>query len=293
MSRSLSLFTGAVLGLAAATASAQHASFVLIGEPNPDAASAAPEHRFVHPVTSPYFHEDSFVTSDVRAWYVYHNFPDSVLGGEAHVVAAQLRLAITKDIQLVAYKDGYTFLDTDPIDEDGWNDVAAGIKWNFLKDFKNQFHASVGVGYEFPWGQSKVLQNDDEVRVWGSVNKGFGPFHFGGTANAFFAMDDDVNGDYMSWHVHADWYSCKWFSPVVEVNGYHFFNDADAPLGISLVDVTNSGGGDDVITLGIGGELRPFDAKPDLTLRAAWETPLTDETDVYGWRITASAVYSF
>ena len=50
------LALAAVLGMPL-TASAQHASFVLFGEPNADAASVTPERTFVHPVTSPYYHE--------------------------------------------------------------------------------------------------------------------------------------------------------------------------------------------------------------------------------------------
>ena len=66
----------------AQTSFAQHADFVLFGESNPRAKETPKEHRFVHPVTSPYFHEDSFVTSDVRVWQVYHKIPNtSVLGG--------------------------------------------------------------------------------------------------------------------------------------------------------------------------------------------------------------------
>ncbi len=77
---------------------AQHARFVLFGDPT-EAASQVPEnHRFVHPVTDPYDAEDSFVTTDVRAWFLQHKFPKSGIlnGGDAQVYAAQIRLALTK-----------------------------------------------------------------------------------------------------------------------------------------------------------------------------------------------------
>ena len=293
MGKSLCVLAAGALALAASAASAQHAQYVFIGERNPEADQQTAEMKFVHPITSPYFHEDSFVTSDVRLWYLYHDFPSKVVDGNAQVGALQLRLAITKDIQLVAYKDGYTnFSDDSAINDHGWNDIAAGVKWNFLHNFKDNLHASVGVGYEFPWGESKVLQNDEEVRIWGSVNKGFGPIHLGATANVFFAPENRDDGDYMSWHLHADYYLCRFISPVLEVNGYHFFDDASQGAGVSGIDVTNLGSGDDVVTLGMGAEIRPL-KEYDLGIRAAFETPLTDETDLYGWRVTLSAVYSF
>jgi len=291
MFKSLSLVAASALALAVSSVQAQSAKFVLFGDHNADGQAQADADKFVHPVTSPYFHEDSFVTSDVRAWYVYHNFPGKVLGGEAHVAALQVRLAITQDFQLVAYKDGYTWLNADAIDQDGWNDVGAGLKWSFLHDYKSNFHAAIGAGYEFPFGESKVLQNNEEFRFWASMNKGFGPLHLGATGNVFFAPDSS-QGDYLSWHLHADYFLCRFISPVVEVNGYHYFDEADGAGPASGIDVSNLGGGEDVITLGLGAEVRPFQ-EIDLSFRCAYELPLTDETDLYGWRLTFSAVYAF
>lgn len=90
------LLTAAAVLTSATLASAQHADFVLFGTNKP-AAAVKPEQKFVHPISSPYFHEDSFVTSDVRAWFVYHNFPSGgvINGGDAKVYAAQVRLALT------------------------------------------------------------------------------------------------------------------------------------------------------------------------------------------------------
>lgn len=288
----------AALG-AASQCYAQHAGFVLFGEPNPEAAKATPEQRFVHPVTSPYFHEDSFVTTDIRLWYLYHDFPNSSTfgGGHAQVIAAQARLAITNQIQLVAYKDGYTFLDSPLSGEEGLNDIAAGLKWNFIQDFAHQFHMAAGVGYQLPAGDDEVFQDYDQWRFWASVNKGFDRIHLGATVN-FFLTDDKHqrlgHSDELSWHLHGDYYVCEWFSPVVEINGYHVLNAGGEVVPFSGLDVTNLGGssGDPVVTIGLGGEIRP--PIKNLSLRAAYETPLTHEAnDIFGWRITTSIVWGF
>lgn len=153
----------AVLALAGA-ATAQHADFVLFGHSEGKTPDVAAEKEFVHPLTSPYYHEDSFVTSDVRALYVYHSVPnDSTLdGGSVNVAALQLRLALTDQIQLVAYKDGFSWVDTGLVQDSGWNDIAAGLKWNFLQDWEHQFHMAVGAGYQFALGDDDVFQDDSQ-----------------------------------------------------------------------------------------------------------------------------------
>jgi hypothetical protein len=299
MKKTLStLGLGAALSVAllAGTAHAQHAKFVLFGDPAEGGANQPKEERFVHPVTAPFFHENSFVTSDARAWFIYHDFPDDVLigGGDAYAGALQLRLAITNQIQFVAYKDGFINFDTPLVDDSGWFDVGAGLKWNFWQDWENNFHAAIGAGYEFPWGDAKVLQNDDEIRFWASVDKGFGKLHLGGTLNFFIPPGNDDSGlgenDRLSWHVHADYWVCEWFSPVVEFNGYHIIDGDDSPLDFQGIDVGNFGSDDPVVTVGLGFEVRPLEP---LALRTAFELPLTSEDDLYGWRLTASVVFSF
>ncbi len=287
----------AVPVLSQSPASAQHANFVLFGDPNPDAANVSDSQKHVHPLTTPYYHEDSFVTSDVRLWYVYHDFPKSsvINGGNAKVYAAQVRLALTDQLQFVAYKDGYIDWDSGLIKDDGWNDIAAGIKWNFIQDWENQFHMAAGIGYEIPTGGSDVLQDDDEWRFWVSANKGFEELHLGGTLN--YIVTDQPNQrlgncDQIIWNVHLDYYVSEFFSPVVELNGFHVLDDGGVVVPFSGLDVVNLGGSEDedVITIGLGTELRPSDL---MSIRVAYETPLTDNDDLYGYRWTFSLVWPF
>lgn len=280
-------------------ASAQHANFVLLGEPNAAAAEVSASEKFVHPVTSPYFHEDSFVTTDIRAVYAYHNFGNNTLGGgDATVYAVQARVALTDSLQFVAYKDGYTDLDTGAVRDAGWNDVAAGLKWNFIQDWDNQFHMAVGAGYEIKWGDGEALQNDDEWRAWASVNKGFDELHLGATLNYFWAgRDEDTsngfgNSDRISWHLHADYYVNEWFSPLAEINGYHVTNEGQNALGYSGLDLLNLGGDkdEDVVSYAFGAEFRPMD---NVAARAAYESELTNNEGIFGNRWTLSLILSF
>ena len=293
-----SALTAVLTAAAGLAASAQHADFVLFGEPNPEADQVAPERQHVHPVTAGFYHEDSFVTSDIRAWYLYHDFPKStaISGGNVQAYAVQVRVALTDQLQFVAYKDGYANFEAGLLQDDGFLDVAAGLKWNFLQDWENDLHAAVGIGYELGVGDDEVLQEDDELRFWASVDKGFDRLHVGGTVNVLIATEsEDALGDSdrLLWHARADYYLCEWFSPVVELNGYHTLDEGDnTPLNFNGVDLLNLGGGqsEDVVTIGLGGEIRP---KDNLGLRFAYETPLTDRDDLFGYRWTLSAVLSF
>ncbi|MFT3784602.1 MAG: hypothetical protein QM770_00360 [Tepidisphaeraceae bacterium] len=277
----------ALLGLSR-SASAQHANFVLFGSKADEAKTQAAEDKFVMPVTDPYFHESSFVTSDVRAWAIYHSL-DSKLGiDHATVYAAQVRLALTDDIQLVAYKDGYTDFGGG-YEASGYNDIGAGLKWNFLHDYKNNLHAAAGLGYELALGDPSVLSNDDEYRAWVSVDKGFGKLHLGAVANLRIGDDNFGDADVFTFHGHVDYYVNKWFSPVAEINYYVPFN-TDSGLTFGPADVANLDSHRQTLNVGVGAEIRPMD---NLGIRAAFQVPVGSSVDVYGWRCTLSAVYSF
>lgn len=287
------LTTLAALTLAATTLNAAE-GFVLFGD---NTEKPAAEEKFVRPVTAPYFHEDSFVTTDLRAWYLTHHFYGDTIKGDVEVAALQVRVALTEKLQFVAYKDGYTkFNDTliDGVVDEGWNDIGAGLKWAFLQDYENQVYMAVGLGYEFGWGDEDVLQDTDEYRVWVSWNKGYDKLHLGATANLILADDEDEgvlgNADLLTLHFHADYYLTEWFSPVVEVNGYMSNGDALPFSGVDAVSI-NGGDGEDTWTGAIGAEFRPIG--DDLGLRIAYETQINNDTSLFGHRWTASAVYEF
>ncbi len=267
--------------------------FVLFGD---QVAKPAPEHRFVRPISAPYFHEDAFVTTDLRAWYIDHDL--DTVEGDVTVAALQVRIALTESLQFVAYKDGYTDFEGGALDgQDGWNDIGAGIKWAFLQDWEHQFHAAVGVGYEFGFGDDEVLQDTNELRVWASVNKGFDALHLGATVNYIVAEDNEKgalgNADLVTVHLHADYYINEWLSPVVEVNGYFVQDAGQVAAAFSGVDAVSIGGGEDsdTITGVLGVECRPF--CENLGLRLAYETELNDNVSLFGDRWTFSAVYEF
>lgn len=274
--------------------------FVLFGDSEVEIAQ---ENKAVRPISAPYYHEDAFVTTDVRAWYISHDFDSDTKGalnkGSVEVLALQVRVALTDSLQFVAYKDGHTEFDDAGVlkNNSGWNDIGAGLKWAFIQDWENQFHLAAGVGYEFGFGDDDVLQDTDELRLWLSWNKGFEKLHLGAAANMILADDKDDgtlgNSDMITVHLHADYHLTDWFSPVVEVNGYLVQDSGDELVPFSGVDAVSIAGGEDedTWTIAIGGEFRPLDAP--LGLRVAYETELQDNVSLFGDRWTLSAVYEF
>ena len=255
------------------------------------------EDIWVHPITGPYWNEDSFLGNDVRVVVAHHSFPGAIFGGgTADVYATQVRLNLAPRLQLVAYKDGYMNIDTVGFKNDGWNDIAAGLKYAFLQDDANKLYAAAGLGYEFASGDDNVFQDDDEIRAWLSVNKGFGRLHLGATVHYFIATDNGNDplgdSDHLSWHVHADYQVCKWFSPVLEVNGYHVTNEGSPVTPFSGADVLNLGGNssENLMTGAIGVEFRPTEK---ISIRAAYERAITDDLSLFGHRWTFSTVFEF
>jgi len=249
----------------------------------------------VHPVSGPYFNEDSFITTDIRLWYAHQTLTNSPLGGgHATDLALQLRVAILKNLQFVAYKDGWLDINTPGLKKNGWNNIAAGLKFAYLQNEAARLNAAIGVGYEFASGYKFSLQDYDELRLWTSVNKGIGKLNLGATFNYFAPLHNGSpllgTAQRISWHLHADYAVCQWFSPVFEINGYQVLADNNKSP-ISGADIANLGGnsGEPVITAAVGAEFRPV---KHLAVRGAWEMPLND-TKLFGNRVTCSAVITF
>lgn len=326
MLRRSSLLAALVLASACgSTASAQHANFVLFGEPTQGVKGMDPSNRFVQPVTSIYFNESSFVTSDIRVSAMFHDFPDEVAADNAQIYDVQIRLALTSQFQLMVYKLGYTSFDgsgtrlsqsaADGTTEtfsppNGANDLGVGLKWNFLQDWGNNLHAAVGVGYEFGIGDS-YFQNDDEVRVWLSVDKGMGAWHVGGTFNYRYGNDDrnvifgglnqigqpvgifdNASGDaqIISFHLRTDYHVNKWVSLFAEFNAYIPVSTNAGQDGTGLGDLGNRNTSEKTYTIGVGAEVRPIE---NLGIRGAYEFSVGSDDDLFGNRVTVSAVYSF
>jgi hypothetical protein len=116
---------------------------------------------FISPMTNPVFFEDPRTLTEARIIFVNQNIPGALGGSSAQLYATQLRFAINEDVSLIATKDGYLVSDNALLN-DGWADIAAGLKINVYKDVASQTLLSVGGTYEAPLGGRRTLQGNGD-----------------------------------------------------------------------------------------------------------------------------------
>lgn len=253
--------------------------------------------RLVHPITAPNISEDPFITTDVRGTYIYHSFPRNRFfdGQAARVYDFQGRYAVTPNLQLFVNKLGAADIHVTGSEDHGITDLGLGFKYAVLKDWETHQHVSIGASFEFGISDEENFYDDDEARLFATFARRVGEVNVSGSANLRFgvgAEDPQGDSDNLSLHLHADYPFSDTISPVVELNYYDTLSNGENVTPYSGVDLGNFGGNEDedVLTYGIGGEARLID---DVVMRAAYEAPLTDNEDLFGYRWTVSAIWRF
>jgi hypothetical protein len=268
---------------------------------------ADPFAEFVSPVSNPVNFEDPRPTTEIRPIYAYHRIDDdfATQGGEAHVAAAQVRVALGDRLGLIATKDGYVTLRPDAVlpERNGWANIAFGAKYALYRAPERPAMATVGLRYEAPWGNRKVLQG----RGRGVLNPflaglwGVGDLHLLGYAGPRVPISGD-DSTFFDLSLHADYRLWRRLYPLVEFNwiqtlkggrrlpidqeGFDFFN-----LGSSKA------GGHGVVTAAFGARWRVLEGIAvaagrtlGVDLGVAYELPLTAREDLFGWRVTSDVI---
>jgi len=259
---------------------------------------------FYEPVGMPLYFESPFNNTSIRMIYIHHDFPSGspIMGGDLNVYAVQARIALTERLGFIATKDGYSDLNAGLLPEDeGWNDIAAGLKYVFIADRENDFVLTGGVRWELSNGNEGVLQGGtDEYSPFISVAKGFGNFHLIGGATYRIPEDGDKGNEIFNWSLHADWEfapdTLPGFAPLIEIHGNHYLSDGAGPaLGIGGLDYSNLGfsgvSGDTVVWAGVGARWK---LSPHASIGGTYEFPLTDaDNDIMGSRVTIDFILTY
>lgn len=254
---------------------------------------------FIMPVGMPIYFEDPFITTDLRLLYIYHGIPGgSVLrGGEIHVAAAQVRIALTEDLALIATKDGYSWVDTGITrQDDGFNDWALGLKYNFYDDPDEQFALSGGMRWETSNGHAGVFQGGaQELSPFISFAKGWDKLHFLGAVSGRFPTNRNLGTYSLIWNVHLDYQLTETFYPLIEFHGIHWFSDGGLlPISTDYLDVGSVGAaanGEDFYSCGIGFR---WEVLENVSVGLTWEFPLRSVDDhIQENRLTFNTVVSF
>lgn len=261
--------------------------------------------EFVSPITNPLFFEDPRTLTEVRTIFAQHWIPESnpvFQGGQVQYVAVQARVALTERLSIIANKDGYIWLesgnDAAIPDADGWADVAAGLKYNVIRDPENQFLVSLGTTYELDVGTHRVFQGrgDGEFHVFASAGALLAPDIHWLTASGFrLPTDTSARSQMWYWSNHWDYHVGKGWYGLFECNWFHWMQSADAlPVNFEGLDLFNLGAadvaGNDLVTVGFGAKKR-FGRMNEFGV--AWEVPVTERRDIIASRLYVDLILRY
>ena len=254
--------------------------------------------RFISPMTNPVFFEDPRTLTEARAIFLQHNVPGAAGGGDVRLLALQMRAALTERLSIVAAKDGF-IMSTNPLINDGWADVSAGLKYNLFADPAAQRLLSTGFSYEMPVGTPRALQGngDGEFHFYLTGGAQVGDYSHWISAMGFrIPADPGAESDMWYWSNHLDYeFRDRWYL-VSELNWFTWIGAGENPAlaGVEGGDLFNLGStgvaGNDIVTNAIG---LKFKRNRHREFGVAFEYPLTDRRDVLETRITADWIFRY
>lgn len=253
--------------------------------------------QFYNPIGNPIYFETPFNNTGARFLYLHHTFDENtpLAGGHADIFALQARVALTERLGFIAVKDGYTLLrDTALGDSDGWNDIAAGLKYAFYVDRENELVATGGLRYQFRAGDGGVLQGfTHELSPFVSFAKGWNSIHFLGDLGVRVPLSSDDGNTSFYWDLHGDFEifpeALPGFAPVFELHGLHYLTDGSRfALPIGGLDYTQLGSNDvagtGVVWAGVGARWK---FTPHVSVGCTYERALTSTSgDLMKDRVT-------
>lgn len=253
---------------------------------------------FHEPLGQPIYFESPFNDTGLRALYLKHDFGDQsfLQGGDVTIYALQARVALTERLALIATKDGYSDLDSGLIDDEGWNDLAAGLKYVLHFDREKAYVVTTGLRYMAENGTRGILQGGvDEFSPFVSLAKGYDHLHLLSNLTLRVPTDRGDGNIVGHWDVHVDYDvnpgEQTVFAPLFEVHGVHYFDDGNVGLPVGGLDYTNLGSQPAehfVAWAGIGARLE-IDHR--FEIGACYEFALTDrDDDLMDRRITVDFI---
>lgn len=265
---------------------------------------------FISPMINPIFFEDPRTLTEIRPIFMHHRLPDSVgtlgiPGGSLQVYAAQIRVALTERLSLIAVKDGYivTQMDGGPLDSllnDGWAAVTAGLKYNLYRNTNTGTLLSTGFTYEIPMGSRRSLQDvaDGEFHTFVSGGQRLfdGNAHLLSTFGWRQPVDTGAQVTAVHWSNHADVRLTSWLYAVTEVAWWHWTDSAEDGIDVGFAgqDLLDFGAsdveGNDLVSQSVGFRIKPA---ANLELGAIYEFPLSTKKDILQDRWTFDMIVRY
>lgn len=256
--------------------------------------------QFISPITNPVFFEDPRSLTEARLIFLNHELPGSLGGGDVQLYAMQVRAAITDRLSLIAIKDGFVVGQPNAPHDDGWADVAAGLKYRLWTDDCNTRVLSGGLTFELPVGSTRALQGtgDGEFNLFLSSAAELSNGWLWMSATGF-RLPTNAQEESQVWYLSnhlSHRLGCTNTYVVGEVNLYHWMRAGNQPAlaGVEGLDLYSFGStgvaGNDIVTGAIGVKHKPSNW---IELGLAWEAPLTSRRDILDNRITVDCILRF
>jgi hypothetical protein len=248
--------------------------------------------EFARPVTNLRF-DHPFIFSELRPLFIHHNFPENSAlgGGNLRVYTSSFQLRVHDKISIVALKAG--FVDFNPSNlpnDEGWADLAAGLKFNLWNDAINRCAVSLGTVYEAHQGTRDISQGGSGgiVDLYLTTAKACGNLHLITTAGFDLPVDRSEDVTNFHYHAHLDYSINEIFAPLVELNGYHYMDNADRTnANFECFDYSSLGSNNvknnDVVTAAVGFRLKLMD---NVKFGTAYEWSVSGREDAFEDRIT-------
>lgn len=273
------------------------------------------------PISNPTLFDLALPRTGIHAIYMHHKFPSKIniagggqldMGGDLNLYALGFEYALNERFSIVGLKDGYVDFNPESTftPEDGFANIAAGIKYAFVYSPETQYVMSGSAVVEIPLGDDEIFQGEGD----GSVNlslqnlKLVDQWQFAGSLGCQIPFDSAFSTN--AWvSAHVSYEVSRWFIPLIEINYFRVLDNGDGAARYSSqaggavpavatfegADLLNWGAANsddaDYATMAVGFRSRLSD-KLDLGL--AYEFPLTDEEDnITASRWTLDLVYTF
>ena len=253
---------------------------------------------FISPMTNPVFFEDPRQLTELRPIFFTHKLPLAAGGGNVQLYALQIRARLSEKVSLIATKDGYVTSNNALVD-DGWADVALGLKFSLLRDVAKQRLLSGGFTFELPVGSTRTLQGngDGEFNLFLSGGTRIGCKSHWLTATGFrLPVNPTDESTSWYWSNHLDRKIAQRLYLFTEANWYHWLRAGqDGPVpGVEGLDVFNFGSpgvaGNDIVTGAFGLKVKP---RRNSEVGVAFEFPLTEREDIIDNRLTVDAIIRY
>ena len=255
------------------------------------------------------FFEDPRTLTELRPIFLTHQVPDVIgsgvtAGGSIQLFALQFRVALTERLSLIAVKDGVIVDNTDgtlgTLLDDGYADVSAGLKYNFLRNTRTGTLGSAGFTYEIPMGSDRSLQSvgDGEFHFFGTLGQRLagGNAHLLSSVGYRVPVDDSLQSTSVHWSNHFDVRVSDRTYLFTELAWWHWTEAASsgAALGVGGQDLFNLSSsniaGNDLVTQNVGMRFKP---KSNIETGIAYEFPLSNFKDVIDNRVMLDLIVRF